>query len=68
MRVAAAIALSKEDRRRLGKWVSARTTAMRLRERARIVLMAATGLRSGTDGGRGSGTRTTYSREHDIDA
>ena len=36
MRVAAAIALSKEDRRRLEKWVSARTAAMRLRERARV--------------------------------
>ncbi len=44
MRVAAAIALSKEDRRRLGKWLSARTTAIRLRERARIVLMAADGM------------------------
>ena len=44
MRVAAEIALSKEEHRRLEKWASARSTSMRLRERARIVLMAAEGM------------------------
>ena len=44
MRVAAEIVLSKEEHRRLEKWASARSTSMRLRERARIVLMAAEGM------------------------
>ena len=44
MRVAAEIALSKEEHRRLEKWASARSTSMRLRERAQIVLMAAEGM------------------------
>ena len=41
MRVAAEIALSKEERRRLESWATTRSTSVRLRERARIVLMAA---------------------------
>ena len=44
MRVAAEIALSKEESRRLEKWASTRSTSVRLRERARIVLMAAEGM------------------------
>ena len=44
MRVAAEIALSKEERRRLETWTSTRSTSVRLRERARIVLMAAEGM------------------------
>ena len=44
MRVAAEIALSKEERRRLETWASTRSTSVRLRERARIVLMAAQGM------------------------
>ena len=44
MRVAAAIALSKEQSKRLEKWASTRSTSVRLRERARIVLMAAQGM------------------------
>ena len=44
MRVAAEIILSKEEHRKLQKWASARSTSVRLRERARIVLMAAEGL------------------------
>ena len=44
MRVAAEIALSKEERRRLETWASRRSTSVRLRERARIVLMAAEGM------------------------
>ena len=44
MRVAAEIALSKEERRKLETWASARSTSVRLRERARIVLMAAQGM------------------------
>ena len=47
MRVAAEIALSKEERRRLETWASTRSTSVRLRERARrarIVLMAAEGM------------------------
>ena len=43
MRVAAAVELSKEERRRLEGWASARSTPVRLRERARMVLMAAEG-------------------------
>ena len=44
MRVAAEIALSKEERRRLESWATTRSTSVRLRERARIVLMAAQGM------------------------
>ena len=44
MRVAAEIALSKEERKKLEKWASTRSTSVRLRERARIVLMAAEGM------------------------
>ena len=44
MRVAAEIALSKGERRRLETWASTRSTSVRLRERARIVLMAAEGM------------------------
>ena len=41
---AAPIALSGEDRRKLDKWASSRSTPVRLRERSRIVLMAAEGM------------------------
>ena len=44
MRVAAEIILSKEERRRLEKRASMRSTSVRLRERARMVLMAAKGM------------------------
>ena len=44
MRVAAEIALSKEERRSLESWATTRSTSVRLRERARIVLMAAQGM------------------------
>ena len=44
MRVAAEIALSKEERRKLEIWATTRSTSVRLRERARIVLMAAQGM------------------------
>ena len=44
MRVAARIVLSKEEQRNLSKWASTRGTSVRLRERARIVLMAAEGM------------------------
>ena len=44
MRVAARIVLSKEEQKNLEKWASARSTSVRLRERARIVLMAAEGM------------------------
>ena len=44
MRVAAEITLSKEEHRKLEKWASARSTSMRLREHARIVLMASEGM------------------------
>ena len=43
MRVAAAVELTKGERRRLAGWASARSTPVRLRERARMVLMAAEG-------------------------
>ena len=49
MRVAAEIALSKEERRRLETWASTRSTSVRLRERARIVLMAAEGMMNRED-------------------
>ena len=44
MRVAAEITLSKEEYRKLQRWASARSTSVRLRERARIVLMACEGM------------------------
>ena len=44
MRVAAEITLSKEEHRKLERWASARSTSVRLRERARIVLMASKGM------------------------
>ena len=44
MRVAAEITLSKEEHRKLQTWASARSTSVRLRERARIVLMASAGM------------------------
>ena len=44
MRVAAEIVLPKEDRKQLEKWSSRRSAPVRLRERARIVLLAADGL------------------------
>ena len=44
MRVAAEIELSGKDREQLGKWAAARSTPVRLRERARIVLLAAGGM------------------------
>ena len=44
MRVAAEIALSAEEHRKLEKWASTRSTSVRLRERARIVLMASQGM------------------------
>ena len=43
MRVAAEITLSKQEHRKLERWASARSATVRLRERARIVLMAAEG-------------------------
>ena len=48
MRVAAEITLSKEEHRKLEKWASARSTPVRLRERARIVLMASKGMTNKT--------------------
>ena len=44
MRVAAPIALSSEERRKLDKWASSRSAPVRLRERSRIVLKAAAGM------------------------
>ena len=44
MRVAPPIDLTRKDRARLQKWSSARSTPVRLRERAQLVLMAADGL------------------------
>ena len=44
MRVAPEITLSEEEHRRLEKWASARSTSVRLRERARFVLMASEGM------------------------
>ena len=46
MQVAAEIALSKEEHRKLQEWAwaSARSTSVRLREHARIVLMASQGM------------------------
>ena len=44
MRVAAKIDLSRAERGKLATWASSRSTPVRLRERARIVLMAAEGM------------------------
>lgn len=44
MRVAAPITLSQEERRQIRKWASARSASVRLRERARILLMACEGM------------------------
>ena len=44
MRVAPRIVLSKQEQRTLEKWASTRSTSVRMRERARIVLMAAEGI------------------------
>ena len=44
MRVAPTITLSREEHGKLEKWASARGTSMRLRKRARIVLMASEGM------------------------
>ena len=44
MRVAPTIVLSKEEQRKLEQWASTRSTSVRLRERARIVLMAGEGM------------------------
>ena len=44
MRVAAEIVVSKGEHRKLEKWASTRSTSVRLRERARMVLMAAQGM------------------------
>lgn len=44
MRVAVRIELPEEDRRRLQRWATSRSAAVRLRERSRIVLLASEGL------------------------
>ena len=70
MRVAMQIALSTEDRRKLDKWASSRSTPVRLRERSRIVLMAAEGLTNkeiavelGIDANKVGRWRTRYAKE-----
>ena len=70
MRVAAPIALSGEDRRKLDKWASSRSTPVRLRERSRIVLMAAEGMANkdiavelGIDANKVGRWRTRYAKE-----
>ena len=70
MRVAAPIALSSEDRRKLDKWASSRSTPVRLRERSRIVLMAAEGMANkdiaaelGIDANKVGRWRTRYAKE-----
>ena len=70
MRVAAEIILSKTERRKLEQWASARSTPVRLRERARIVLMAAGGMTNkeiaaelGTDANKVGRWRNRVSRE-----
>ena len=70
MRVAARIALSTEDRRKLDKWASSRSTPVRLRERSRIVLMAADGMTNkaisaglGIDANKVGRWRTRYAKE-----
>ena len=59
MRVAAEIALSKEEHRMLERRVATRSTSVRLRDRVRMVLMAAEGVTNkatteglGVDAGR----------------
>ena len=44
MRVAAQVTLTASERRRLETWASARSTAVRLVERSKIVLMACAGM------------------------
>ena len=70
MRIAAEIKLSKEERGKLEKWASARSTAVRLGERARIVLMAAEGMTNkaiaaelGTDTNKVGRWRSRVARE-----
>ena len=70
MRVAAPIVLSGEDRRKLDKWASSRSTPVRLRERSRIVLMAAEGMANkdiavelGIDANKVGRWRTRYAKE-----
>ena len=67
MRVAAEISLTGEERKRLEKWSSARSTSVRLRERSRIVLMAGDGLTNkeiaaslGIDGNKVGRWRTRF--------
>lgn len=70
MRVAPAITLSKEEHRTLQRWASARSASVRLRERARIVLMAARGMTNkaiaaalGTDANKVGRWRTRVAKE-----
>ncbi|MCY4378061.1 MAG: IS630 family transposase [Spirochaetaceae bacterium] len=70
MRVATRIALSSEERRKLDRWASSRSTPVRLRERARIVLMAAEGMTNkeiaadlGIDANKVGRWRTRYAQE-----
>ena len=70
MRVAAEITLSKEEHRKLERWASARSTSVRLRERARIVLMASEGMTNkaiaaelGTDANKVGRWRSRVARE-----
>ena len=44
MRVAAQVTLTASERRRLETWASARSTAVRLVERSKIILMACAGM------------------------
>ena len=70
MRVAAKIELSRAERGKLATWASSRSTAVRLRERARIVLMAAEGMTNkaiaaelGTDANKVGRWRSRVARE-----
>ncbi len=70
MRVSAEIFLSKEERGKLEKWARARSTPVRLRERAQIVLMAAGGMPNkeiaaalGTDANKVGRWRSRVSKE-----
>ena len=70
MRVAARIELSRAERGRLATWVSSRSTPVRLRERARIVLMASEGMTNkdiaaelGTDANKVGRWRSRVARE-----
>ena len=74
MRVAAEISLSKEEHRKLEKWASARSTSVRLRERARIVLMACEGMTNkaiaaelGTDANKVGRWRSRVAKEGDVE-